>query len=190
MKKIKCICCFALLLIASTLLVGCGENTKLGEFLYSNNFATTNSNTVIHQAQADAPEDTMLYIINDPTDDELKELLSYQLLKLDDDAATILLIPRRQNSIVKIYLLDKNEQTDTYERSGEAIWSTDASDEGLIVAAEIQRGPNGQPYREVYIENGDSYASYFFELPAEDEELPRFEYVQPQGQILKLNGLD
>lgn len=156
-----------------------------------NEFSTTSSNSVIHQAQADEPKDCLLYIIHEPTDEELAELLSYTMLKQDSEAPLTLLAPRDQKSLLKIYKMTYNEETEAYERGAE-IWNLDSTDKGFIAAVHLDYGANGEPAYELYIESGDAYGSYFFELPAdpEAEPMPHIEYLLRQGQVITMKGLD
>ncbi len=192
MKKL-----IGLLLITMLLCTGCGtatENTnKLLDKVSPNTFNTTSSNSVIQQAQDNAPDDALLYIINSPTEDELDQIISYQVLKLSDTDDVTLLVPRRKGTAVAVYTVSYDEETGKYERGGE-IWSTDSSDKGLVISAQILRGENGHPTYELYVERDNYFASYYFEMPAADQdgnaELEKFEYVTKQGEISSMSKLD
>ena len=82
-----------------------------------------------------------------------------------------------------------NEENKNYERDIE-VWSLEDSGKGLILAVQLNYGSANQPTYELYIESGDSYGSYFFELPDEPETLPHFDYLIKQGTVINLKGLD
>lgn len=177
------------LLAGCLLFSGCGKSEenmdKLAEKLSPNRYPTLSGSSVIQQSQQAAPEDALLYIVNNPTEDEMADIISYQLLKFDKEAPFTLLAPRRQGTILKLYQIELNEETGKYERTG-AVWEAEKSDKGLIVAAQIERGANAAPTYELYIEHNGYFGSYFFELPAPDEEgnpteLPQFDFVGHQG---------
>ena len=148
---------FILLLTLSLTACKAEKPLSISTLINRNEFSTSSSNSVIHQAQADAPDDTLLYVINQPTDEEMTELLSYQIVKIDSEAPITLLAPCEQNTNLKIFSLNYNEENKNYERD---------------------------------IESGDSYGSYFFELPDEPETLPHFDYLIKQGTVINLKGLD
>lgn len=181
----------ALILILLISLTACQakQTFSISDFYNQNEFSTISSNSVIHQAQENAPEDTLLYIINQPTEEELAELLSYQIVKIDSDAPTTLLAPCKQDANLKLYSLDYDEETETCKRNKE-IWSLEDTSKGLILAIQLNYGENGRPAYELYIESGDSYGSFFFELPEEPDALPHLDYLIKQGTIVNLKGLD
>ena len=163
---------------------------NLLDIINKNEFSTTSTNSVIHQAQADEPEDCLLYIIHAPTDAEMAELLSYTIIKQDNDAPLTLLAPRDKESLMKIFSLSYNEETETYERVSE-VWSLDSTSKGFIAAAELYYGSSGAPTYELYIESNDAYGSYFFEVPADpDESLPHIDYLLKEGTLVTTHGLD
>lgn len=169
---------------------GCqNEPINIMQVINANEFSTSSTNSVIHQAQANEPEDCLLYIIHEPTDEELSELLSYTMLKLNEDEPLTLLAPREQKSMMKIYNLNYNEETESYER-GLEVWSLDSTNKGFIAAAQMKYGQPGQPVYELYIEINDSYGSYFFELPAEEDTMPHIDYLVKQGTVITVKGLD
>lgn len=182
------------LLISTIILLlisaGCQkEPVSLLGIINSNEFSTATNDSIIHQAQANEPDDCLLYIINEPTEDELAQLLSYTMVKLDAEAPLTLLAPCKQESLLKIYRLDYNEETQTYERSDE-VWALDSSSKGFIAAAQLNYGAPEQPTYELYIESGDAYASYLFSLPSDDGALPHIDYLTKQGTVLTIKGLD
>ena len=177
------------LLAGCLLFSGCGKSEenmdKLAEAINPNRYPTLTGNSVIQQSQQAAPEDALLYVVNNPTEDEMAEIISYQLLKFDKEADFTLLAPRRQGTVLKLYLLELNEETGKYERVG-AVWEAEKSDKGLIVAAQIEYGPADAPTYELYIEHNGYFGSYFFEQPAPDEEgnpteLPKLDFVGREG---------
>lgn len=179
-------------LMLTTLLIAAGcrrEPISIMQVLNNNEFSTSSSNSIIHQAQADEPEDCLLYIIHEPTDAELAELLSYNIVKLNEDAAVTLLAPREQKSMIKIYNMEYNEETASYERGAE-VWSLDSTSKGYIAAAHIKYGEPGQPLYELYIESGENYGSYFFAMPDAPETRPHIEYLVKQGTVITVKGLD
>lgn len=180
---------FILLLTLSLTACKAEKPLSISTLINRNEFSTSSSNSVIHQAQADAPDDTLLYVMNQPTDDEMTELLSYQIVKIDSEAPTTLLAPCEQNTNLKIFSLNYNEENKNYERDIE-VWSLEDSGKGLILAVQLNYGSANQPTYELYIESGDSYGSYFFELPDEPETLPHFDYLIKQGTVINLKGLD
>ncbi len=186
------------LLAGCLLFSGCGKSNenmdKMAEKINPNRYPTITGNSVIQQSQQAAPEDALLYIVNNPTEDEMAEIISYQLLKFDKEAPFTLLAPRRQGSVLKLYQMELNEETDKYERTG-VVWEAEKSDKGLIVAAQIERGATDAPTYELYIEYNGYFGSYFFELPAPDEEgnpteLPQLDYIDRQGVKPDFTGVD
>ncbi len=156
----------------------------------ANRFTTASSGSVVDQAMADAPEDTLLYIINDVTEGEMDEINAFQTLKLAESPTYTLLVPKAKGSKVQLFLLKPNEETGKYERRAEH-WTTESSDAGLIVRLELPRDNADVSAYELYIEDGEYYGSYFF-LPgaAADEELPKFEYLEQQGKLLDMTSVD
>ncbi len=184
---------YFLIIISIITLLLCGgcqkEPISLLGITSSNEFSTTGNNSIIHQAQANEPEDCLLYIINDPSEDELAQLLSYTQVNLDSEAPLTLLAPCKQESLLKIYRLDYNEENQTYERTDE-VWTLDSTGKGFIAAAQLNYGAAEQPTYEIYIENGEAYGSYFFALPTEGETLPHIDYLTKQGTVITMRGLD
>lgn len=186
-----------LLILLLPILAGCHNSKdnmiKLGDMMNPNEFSTTTDDSVVHRAAAEATDETLLYIINEPTEDEIDELLAYQLLKLEDEASISLLVPSRQNTKMTIYPLLYTSDADGYQR-GPAVWDTEASDKGLVIAMQADRGEAGSPAYEIYIECNKCYTSYFWELPTADDgteaELPQFEIVEFEAEHPDLSGLD
>ena len=174
-----------LLILLLPILAGCHSSKDnmitLGDMINPNEFSATTNDSVVHRAAAEATDETLLYIINEPTEDEIDELLAYQLLKLEDEAPISLLIPRRQNTEITIYPLLYVSDAETYQR-GLAAWSTDSSSKGLVVAMQAERGETGFPAYEIYVESNGYYTSYLWEVPTNDDgteaELPQFEMVE------------
>lgn len=188
----------ALLLICLLpLLAGCYSSKdnmiRLNDMMNPNEFSTTTTDSIVHQAVAEATDDTLLHIINAPTEEDMSELLAYQLLKLEDEAPIALLVPSRSNSKITIYPLLYTSDSTEYQR-GPEVWSTDASNKGLIIAMQAERGAAGAPTYEIYIESNKYYASYFWEVPVNDDgtaaEPPRFELLTVQSEIPDISGLD
>lgn len=187
MKKLS-VLIFAALLLAWAWASGGFSSSKdlfnnLNEKINSNTFTTRSNDSVLHQAAADAPADTLLYVINQPSDEELNDIVSYQLLKLDDNAPLTLLAPAKQGAKLQLYAIKEDGS-----RGGE-IWSTDSSDKGLIVAAYLLYGEAGSPTYELYLEYDGQYASYYFAQPAEGA-AEKFVFVTPDGDLLDIGGLD
>ena len=156
-------------------------NTKMSN--NANSFSTRTQNSVLQQAAAEAPEDALLYIVNAPNDEELSEIISYQLIQLDDGAPLTLLAPANKGTKMRLYLTDGDGN-----RAGE-LWTTESSDKGLVLAAYLNYGAKGAPTYELYLEYGKHYASYFFEQDA-DSPNEKFAYTTPQGELLSTGGLD
>ncbi|MBQ3181002.1 MAG: hypothetical protein IJB55_06605 [Firmicutes bacterium] len=188
----------ALLLICLLpILAGCHSSKdnmiRLGDMMNPNEFSAATTDSIVHQAAAEATDETLLYIINEPAEEDIDELLAYQLLKLEDDAPVSLLVPSRQNTKMVIYPLLYTSDADGYQR-GPEVWSTDVSDKGLVIAMQAARGQAGHPAYEIYVECNSYYASYFWEMPTGDDgdtaELPQFEMVEFIAEHPTFTGLD
>ncbi len=169
----------------------------MNDQLPANEFDVSGENSVVQQAIDNAPEDALLYIVNDVTPTEMEPINSYQTMKLSPSAAFTLLIPAYPESKVILYNLKLNEETGEYERSTER-WSSESSDKGLILRLEMMReydnaqfAPDDVGAYELYIEQGEYFGSYQF-IPrlTGDEALPKFEYIEQQGKLMDMTGLD
>ena len=158
----------------------------------ANEFNISGENSVVRQAIDNAPDDALLYIINDVTPTEMETINAYQTLKMAPCSNYTLVIPAYLASKVVIYNLKQNETTGEYQRGAE-YWSSDSSDKGLILRLEMPRDSSYDvlPY-ELYIEHGEYFGSYQFIPPAQAPEapLPKFEYIGQQGKLLSISGLD
>lgn len=163
----------------------------------ANEFDLSGADSVVRQAIDNAPEDALLYIVNDVTPDEMAPINSYQTMKLAPSSNFTLLIPAYPGSKVVLYNLSLNETTGEYERGAER-WSSESSDKGLILRMEMMREydnaaftPDDVGVYELYIEQGEYFGSYQF-IPrlSSDEALPKFEYIEQQGKLMDMTGLD
>lgn len=163
----------------------------------ANEFDLSGENSVVQQAVDNAPEDALLYIVNDATPEEMESINSYQTMKLSPCVNFTLLIPAYPESKVVLYTLNLNGETGEYERGPER-WSSESSDKGLILRLEMMREydnaaftPDDVGAYELYVEYGENFGSYQF-IPqlSGGEALPKFEYIEQQGKLLDMAGLD
>lgn len=163
----------------------------------ANDFDISGNDSVVQQAIDNAPEDALLYIVNDVTPDEMEPINSYQTMKLAPSTTFTLLIPAYPGSKAVLYNLDLDEATGEYERGLER-WSSDSSDKGLLLRMEMAREydnevstPDDIGAYELYIEYGEYFGSYQF-IPrlSGGEPLPKFEYIGQQGKLMDMTGLD
>ncbi len=133
-KHLIIIILMVITIFSNIILVGCKNNINNNEIDPKPD--TTNSSSPFELFGIDAPEDTILLIVNNPSSDQLKSVTINENLKLDETNEQILIIPKNTNSTISICSL---EFTDNNLVSNKKIYECEKTPENFVLNAKLIR---------------------------------------------------